>query len=324
MLTVAKLRRKPRHFYNFTGLTPQEFDQLLQALQPVYQEAEQLRLTRRQRKRAVGGGGQFRLPLAERLLATLLYYRLYVTGALLSYLLNLDESNLSRERNERMRPVLLQVLPLPMRDHLLSAVEEQRPSQVGHQAQGKKRIGTLQELLAAHPEFEEVWLDATEQEVPKPQDKAERKQRYSGKHKCHTLKTQVTTTKSLVLHIFGGLPGALHDHTLLRASGVLRQVPGSSAVRLDRGYEGVEEEYPEVRVEKPVRAKRNSKVTVLGRAYNRMQSRLRRPIEHLLGRLQKFKVLAGLYRGRAVHHEDVFTVVAGLNNFRALGRLPWV
>ena len=85
----------------------------------------------------------------------------------------------------------------------------------------------------------------------------------------------------------------MHDHTLLRASGVLRQLPGSVAVRLDRGCEGVEEEYPEVHVEKPVRAQRHAKVTVLGRAYNRMQSRLRMPVEHLLGRLQKFKVLAG-------------------------------
>ena len=132
------------------------------------------------------------------------------------------------------------------------------------------------------------------------------------------------TTKSLVLHVFGGLPGSLHDHTLLRASGVLRQLPRPTAVRLDRGYEGVEGEYPEVRVEKPVRAKRNAKVTALERAYNRMQSRLRMPVEHLLGRLQKFKVLAGLYRGLAVHHEDVFTVVAGLTNFRALGQLQWV
>lgn len=324
MLTVAKLRRKPRHFYNFTGLTPAEFDHLLQALEPVYQAAQEGRLSRRQRQRALGGGGQFRLPLAERLLATLLYYRLYVTGALLSYLLNLDESNLSRERNARMLPVLLQVLPIPQRDHLLSAGEEQGQSQVPGQAPRKKRIGTLKELLEAHPEFEEVWLDATEQEVPKPRDKAARKQRYSGKHKCHTLKTQVTTTKSLVLHVFGGLPGSLHDYTLLRASGVLRQLPQSTAVRLDRGYEGVDEEYAEVRVEKPVRAKRNAKVTVFGRAYNRMQSRLRMPVEHLLGRLQKFKVLAGLYRGWAVHHEEVFTMVAGLTNFRALGRLQWI
>lgn len=248
---------------------------------------------------------------------------------MLSYLFGLDESNLSRERNHRMRPVLLQVLPIPMRDHLLSAIEEsnQEPSS-GSSPQSsphkpKKRIGTLKELLAAHPEFEEVWLDATEQEVPKPHNKQERKRRYSGKHKCHTLKTQVLTTKNLVLHILGGLPGRLHDHMLLRASGVLHQLPQQIPVRLDRGYEGVQEEYPHTAVHKPVRARRNAKLTPLGRAYNQVQSRLRVPVEHLLARLQKFKVLSGVYRGLAADHEDIFAVVAGLVNFRTLGSLQW-
>src|SRR5215210_7394359 len=42
MLTVKKLRRKPKHFHNFTGLTPEQFDQLLLALEPLYEEAQEL------------------------------------------------------------------------------------------------------------------------------------------------------------------------------------------------------------------------------------------------------------------------------------------
>jgi hypothetical protein len=91
MLTVHKLRRRPRHFFSFTGLTPEEFDQLLGALHPVYEEAEQMRLCSRERRRAQDGGGTFTLKLPERLLSTLLYYRLSVTGELLSYLFGLDE-----------------------------------------------------------------------------------------------------------------------------------------------------------------------------------------------------------------------------------------
>jgi hypothetical protein len=45
MLTVEKLRRKPKHFHNFTGLTPQQFDQLLLALEPLYEQAEVQRLS---------------------------------------------------------------------------------------------------------------------------------------------------------------------------------------------------------------------------------------------------------------------------------------
>jgi hypothetical protein len=71
-----------------------------------------------------------------------------------------------------MLPSLKQVLPGPRQEELLSPTV---------QAHAKKRISTLQELLEAHPEFKEVLLDATEQEVPKPKDKLHWKQGYSGK-----------------------------------------------------------------------------------------------------------------------------------------------
>ena len=138
-----------------------------------------------------------------------MYLRLYVSQTLLGYMFDLDDSNVSREINERKcYTSLKQVLPVPMQEELLS------PRVCFH---GKKRINTLEELLEAHPEFQELLVDATEQEVPKPKDKLARKQRYSGKKKQHTLKSQVTVSNRLVLHLSKHLPGSIHDYTLLRA-----------------------------------------------------------------------------------------------------------
>ena len=331
MLSVKKLRKRPRHFLRFTGLSVEQFDQLLADLEPVYRQHQVQRLNRTGRRRELGAGHPFHLPLADRLLATLLYLRLYLSGALLSYLFHLDESSLSRERNLRMLPALLEVLPVPRHDHLLSAVE---PPEDARQAQGPsrqtrpRRIGTLKELLEKYPEFKEVWIDGTEQEVPKPKDKQQRKQRFSGKHKCHTLKTQVVTARTpqgrnVILHSFGGLPGSLHDHLLLRASGVIYQVPPDRTVRLDRGYEGVEQEYPRTRIVKARRARRNHPLNVLERCYNRVVNKLRMPVEHSLGHLKQFKVLAGIYRGQTKDYQDIFDCVAGLHNWRNLGHLNW-
>jgi DDE superfamily endonuclease len=122
-----------------------------------------------------------------------MYLRLYVSQTLLGYMFDLDDSNVNREINARMMPSLKQVLPVPMEEELLT------PSSV--QAHAKKRIGTLKELLEAHPEFKELLVDASEQEVPKPKRKLARKQRYSGKKKQHTLKSQVTVSNRLVLHL---------------------------------------------------------------------------------------------------------------------------
>ena len=234
----------------------------------------------------------------------LVYWRLYVTQGLLSYLFGLDEANVSREISGRLRPLLLDVLPTPMRDGLLLGAADRGAADRGAADRGAadrgaadrgaadrgaerprkpgKKIATLADLLAAYPEVAEVlaeegaFVDATEQEVPKPKTKthrgdpkpagkAARKMRYSGKQKCYTVKTQVLTTKRLVLHVLGGLPGSVSDTTLLRASGVLRRLPPGTRARVDRGYEGAEAEYPEAAVEKPVRGQRGHTLTALGR-----------------------------------------------------------
>jgi hypothetical protein len=113
--------------------------------------------------------------LPERLLMTLMYLRLYVRQSLPGYVFDLDESNVSRELHQRLLPILLEVLPVPLREaplrHLDSDTPPDKPG--GKAGPGpacparkdkpRRRIGTLEELFAAYPEIEEVLLDATEQ-----------------------------------------------------------------------------------------------------------------------------------------------------------------
>lgn len=227
-------------------------------------------------------------------------------------------------------PVLLETLPVPLRDAPLRGIAPscQDKSVPATPGQKRKRINTLKELLEAYPDFEELLIDATEQEISQPQDKLNRKQAYSGKPHDHTLKTRIVATRTLLLHVFGGLPGSLHDMTVLRASGVVHQIPKRVKVRLDKGYAGaVEREpfnadtaYPDVAVELPIKKKRHHTITVLGKAYNHLLSVLRMPVEHHFARLQKFGCLAGLWRAPQNGHEDVFCIVGGLLNYRATGR----
>jgi hypothetical protein len=315
MFTVARLRKQPRHFASFTGMSPEQFDVLLAALMPLYEARERARKSHPTRQRAIGAGHPFTLALPERLLMTLMYLRLYTTESLLGYLFEVHESSVNRERNLRMLPALLEVLPVPMREELGLV----RPAA---EATARKRIGTLEELLEAYPEIREVLIDATEQPTQRPKDKQAQKEHYSGKKKRHTLKTQVTTTDKLVLHASRHVPGSVHDLVLLRFTGVLHRLSGRSA-RLDKGYEGVEAQFPGVKLEKPIKARRNHPLTAFGKAYNRMQSRLRIVVEHVLARLEQYRILAGLYRGCRARYDDCFGVVAGLNNFRVLGHLAW-
>jgi hypothetical protein len=333
MLTLTKLRRKPHHFRAFTGLTVAQFEALLAELTPVYEAALTNRRQKPGRQREPGAGHPFAMALPDRLLMGLIYLRLYVSQTLLSYLFDLDESNISRELRVRLLPILQDVLPTPCQDAPLRFLSCQ-PTQTEKQTapdtplqpdpKRKKRINTLQELLTTYPEIAEVLLDATEQSVPQPEDKLRRKQAYSGKQQDHTVKTQIVATKKLILHVFGGLPGCINDMCVLRASGVLRQVPPNVRVRLDKGYAGADDAYPDVAVQQPIKKQRNQAVTILERAYNHALSVLRIPVEHHFARVKKWGAMAQVWRGKFADHEGVFCVIAGLLNFRQTGKFDLV
>jgi DDE superfamily endonuclease len=313
MFSVAKLKRKPQHFRSFTGMTGAEFEVILKAIVVIYEEVRNERLGRESRQRQGGAGRKFELGIAERLLLTLMATRLSIENTLLGYLFNLDATSVGREINHRMRPALLRVLPLPAQDDpglMLSG-------------QGKpKKIRTLAELLEKHPEFKEILLDASEQEVPKPKEKLARKQRYSGKQKKHTLKFQITTTRKVILHLSRHVPGAVHDHTLLRASGVVHRL-GQRLLRVDKGYDNLEAEYPHANIHKPKKARPNHPLDLVEKLVNQVLSSLRMPVEHHLQKMKTFKILSGVYRGKTHFYDDITLLVAGLCNFKSLGSLAW-
>ncbi len=317
MLTYQKLQRKPKHFQSFTGVTIAQFSEILQALRPIYGDLEVKRLEREDRKREIGGGRKFSLSLEERLLVTLMYFRLYTSYTLLGYLFDLDGSNIGREINHRMLPALLHILPVPMQDELLSGHDE--PPQLG----GDKRIKTLKKLLEAHPEINEVWVDATENPIPRPKEKTARSLYYSGKKGEHTIKSQLLTTKKLILHISGNLPSKVSDNLVLAGSGVMHSIPEDVQVNLDRGYEGAEERYPNNKIYKPKRAQRNHPLTLFEKLYNHIINKTRILVEHVIGRVKKFRIMSNLYRNRRSPHAGYLAVVAGLINFRALYSLDW-
>ena len=121
-----------------------------------------------------------------------------------------------------------------------------------------RRIGSLEELLQKHPEIQDVLIDATEQAIQKPKDKRKRKDNYSGKKKCHSLKTQATTSRTgFFLHLSRSVAGRVSDLHLLRASQVLHALPVDVGVGVDKGYDSIDQEHPQRVFHQPTKARRN-------------------------------------------------------------------
>jgi hypothetical protein len=311
MLNYNVLSRKPLNFKSFTGLEVSEFDALYTKTQDSHASYEEKRLHREDRKRRIGAGHPFKLPLKERLVMLFMYHRLYVTSTLLGFLFNLGQSNVLK--NMRMlEPLVKEVLPLPGKIH-----------------QRAGRLGTLDDLEALFPGFK-AFLDATEQEIPRPKDKAKRRTHYSGKRKRHTVKTQITVNADgLILHRTPHARGSRHDYALFKWRHP--RLPGDVRLGVDLGYDGIQNDYPGFNAlvpfkrRSPGRGKRGVKaeeLTFEEKAFNRWLSGERAVVEHIISRLKKFRIMAHRFRNRLKHYDTMTDIVCGLVNLRIMGTTP--
>jgi len=314
MLSVHKLRKRPQHFLRFTGLTLAQFDRLLGQMQQAYPEFNAKRLARPTRQRRVGGGSDFRLSLPDRTLLALVFLRLYLTNDLLGYLFGLDASNISRNLRTLL-PLLEQQLPVPAqpRRHLAPKPPE---------GARRRKIGSLDELLQQYPDLREVIVDATEQPVNRPQNKTKRKNRYSGKKKRHTRKTQLTVlANGLIVQVSKSVGGRTHDLTLFHRSGVEAALPDDWGIAVDKGYTGLVKHYPHRQIDIPKKPSKHHPLTVGEKRRKRRLAKRRIVVEHAIGRVKKYGVMGSKYRHREKEYDQVSRTVCGLTNLRTQERL---
>jgi hypothetical protein len=110
LLNYNGLSKRPSLFQSLTGLKISEFDTVYTQATSKYKDYEAKRLARADRKRKVGAGYPFKLPLQERLLMFMVYYRFYVTSTLTGVLFNLDQSKRA-QRYPKTRALLKEILP---------------------------------------------------------------------------------------------------------------------------------------------------------------------------------------------------------------------
>ena len=287
-----------------------EFDAIYTSVQVKYVQYEQERLARENRKRKVGAGHPYKLPLQERLLMFLLYYRLYITSTLTGVLFELDQSNVLKDIR-KLEPLLKTVLPTPKKLH-----------------DKARRLQTLEEIEAMFPEFK-AFLDATEQEIPRPKNKRKRKTHYSGKKKRHTVKTQLTVNShGLIIQQTLHVKGSMHDYSLFKRC--RPHLPGKVRCEGDLGYKGVKKDFPRLNFvvpfkrKSPGRGKRDVKGEELSedqKAFNKALAKERIVVEHTNRWVKKFLIWGGEFRNRLKHYDVATEIVSGIVNFRICGTL---
>jgi hypothetical protein len=277
-------------------MTETEFEALYWQAAPLLEEERLERLNARPRQRAMGAGGQYRNDIRNRLLMGLIWLRIYPIYEVLGFLFDLHKSNVSRNLE-----VVLEVLHQLLGDEVAWPDEEQR-----------KKKGMDQFL----EEFADVVaiVDATEQPIQRPQDDETQRRFYSGKKKRHTVKHQIVVTpEGEIIHTGEAASGSTHDKTMFDDSGVGDRLQGDEAYMGDKGYQGIQRDCKAVL---PHKRPQGGELTEEQKAHNSRLSSVRVVVEHTIGWMKHFRVLAQTYRHPRESHNRAFEIVAGLVNRR--------
>ena len=312
MVTYDKLCRRPEIAASLIGLSLSAFDQLYAEFEVVHAErVRSAKVTRRKpqaRQRAVGAGRRHRYDLRDRLLLTLFWLRCYMTYEVLGFFYDLNKTNIE----DILKDILATL-------DAMTTFTFDRPSA------DRPKLKSPQAVMTAFPDVRLV-IDAKEQRVRRPKNtKAKdghpqdnQKPYYSGKKKAHTVKNQLAVRPDgLIEALSASVPGgATHDLTLLRQTNLLQELAADEAAMLDKGYDGIQKDYPDVRLHQPYKARRNHPLTDEQKAFNRVLARYRIVVEHTNAMLNKFQALVQIFRQPRASHPRIIRVVAGLVNRR--------
>ncbi len=283
---ATRLKKTPEIFRRLTGITPEKFDKIFIQLEPVYKDWNIKRLSSRERKRKIGAGNSFALCLEDRLLMLLIYYRTYIPHVFLGFLFCLDDSQVCRNMNF-LQPLLAKIFKIPERRIELS-----------------------------EDEIVELFFDGTEQPTNRP--KRKQGKWYSGKKKRHTIKHQIVVVRKRkkpgrkkqkrrqrIAAVSKSFVGRTHDKKMYEESRTTS--PPNVPRKGDTGFLGTTLKIP---YKKP----QGKELTEKQKRSNRKFSSVRVCVEHGIGKMKIWRVVAEKYRNQRSKHTIMMKNVAGLHN----------
>lgn len=304
---ITKLTRKPKILQRLTGLNLKQFKKLCKRTRLLWRKLEKDRSQQTSRKRKVGAGRKYNLDtMEEKLALILIYYRTYTIQDLLGYMFGIDQSNVSR-LIKKLEP-LIEMAASPQLKGQLNQLKKAH-------CLGKP-VGWA-EFIELYPDAAGIITDATEVRCLRPKDKEKQRMYYSGKKKAHTIKTQLTVSKTTecILNVSHSYAGSVHDKKIFDIEKTNENVCKETPHWMDLGYLGVQRNYPEHYNILPIKRKGKEELSELAKESNQAHRSIRILIEHILSRIKKFHILAQVYRGKKDRFNQTFRNIAAIYNF---------
>jgi hypothetical protein len=297
-MELERVLNKPKVMRILTGLTPEEFNELVPTFAQIWREHTRLNWQGHKRQRAKGGGprGALESP-AQMLFFILLYLRHYPIQQFMGALFGFGQSQ-ANKWIMRLIPLLKKALK---RELVLP----------------ERRVANLDHLLGKDAELK-LLLDGTERPIRRPKDPQKQEDCYSGRKKRHTVKNVMLTCGRTVGFLSPTVPGSQSDKWVAEP---LEQVdiPKTSVVVSDLGFQGLQ--LANKSLIHPVKKPRGRELFPALRPFNRIVAGVRVEVEHVISGIKRCRIVSETLRHLKEGFNDlVMEVACGLHNFRQLRR----
>ena len=293
MIDMTRVMRSDRLMKAITGLTVREFQGLIGSF-ATHLETTFIKI--RKVNPTLGRHSTLGSP-KEKLFYILFYFKCYPTFDLAGFMFGVDRSSCCRWTDwfsMALRLTLGYEMVLP-----------------------KRKIRSPEELFQRYPGIQAVLVDGTERPRRRPQDNLTQKEHYSGKKKRHTIKNLVTVSPAKeILVLSPTREGKLHDYGMFEQEDMGNTLPKDIPLLTDRGFEGIEKDHPHLLVIKPTKKPKGGELSEKQKRRNRLISSVRILVEHAIGGVKRYSIVADPYRNLRAGFEDlVMEISCGLWNY---------
>jgi len=300
MMNIDNVLKKERLMLALTGLSPEEFRDLLPTFTQAWQDKQEqdYRKNRKHRTRKPGGGRKgFLREMQDKLFFILFYYKCYPTYDVLTFLYGFDRGNGFR-RQEQLTEILEKTLGKKM-------------------ALPERKLKKVEEFFKMFPEAKEVFVDGTERPVQRPKNAKEQTDKYSGKKKRHTIKNIVIANKKKkILFLSKTEGGHQHDFTMLKKHAPPEKIPEEIKQHMDLGFKGYHAQFPNHHISMPERKPRTRELCQTKINQNKRKSRIRVLVEHAICGVKRFRITTDVFRNKVEGAGDKAMLIScGLWNY---------
>jgi hypothetical protein len=290
-MNLKKVFKNNQLMKSLTGVTIQEFNQLLPTFESILLETA----CAKKRKRKPGGGRNGKIKDAKnKLFFILFYFKVYPKFALAGFIFDVDESRPCRWKEELM-PILEKTLGRKL-------------------VLPERRIDSMEEFIQKFPGVKDIFGDGTERRTQRAKDYDRQKKNYSGKKKCHSRKNIIWNDENKkILIVSPTKAGKTHDKRMVDKENILRYIPPWVTAWFDSGFQGAKDVHPNSLI--PKKETKKKKLTSAEKAENRVIAGIRILSEHAIGGIKIFDCLTNVYRNKRGQDDKFILLCAGLWNF---------